>query len=205
MSQEILALVGEMGWGNVEIQMAFQCAPLIAGLKLSNLLMIGNEDLQKVKNIMQRTRLSYYIVAVTPEKTAVLLFDRKLLEQYLHRNDVWGIFQKMGYQDSVMGRILYDFRERYQKYLAGEREFPHEMGLLLGYPVEDVEGYILNDGENCLYTGYWKVYENLSQKLCLFHEFEKARDALLQLLSTGFGIVEIIQKRLLTQSLCVSV
>ena len=73
----------------------------------------------------------------------------------------------MGYQDDTMGKILYAFRQRYEGYLLRNQEFPHEMGLLLGYPVEDVEGFILNEGENCLYIGYWKVYENLSEKMVL--------------------------------------
>ena len=32
--------------------------------------------------------------------------------------------------------------------------FPHEIGLLLGYPVEDVLGFIRHQGKNYLYTGY---------------------------------------------------
>ena len=32
--------------------------------------------------------------------------------------------------------------------------FPHEIGLLLGYPVEDVLGFIRYQGKNYLYTGY---------------------------------------------------
>ena len=70
---------------------------------------------------------------------------------------VWQIFQDMGYQDHAMGKILYAFRQRYEGYLLRNQEFPHEMGLLLGYPVEDVKGFIRNGGENCLYIGYWKV------------------------------------------------
>ncbi len=34
------------------------------------------------------------------------------------------------------------------------KQFPHEMGLLLGYPVEDVVGFMENNGKNYLYSGY---------------------------------------------------
>ena len=54
-------------------------------------------------------------------------------------------------------------------------EFPHEMGLLLGYPVEDVEGFIENKGHNYLYAGYWKVYGHVEEKKALFNRYEEAR------------------------------
>lgn len=38
MSREIFELVREMDLKNIEIQLALQCAPLITGLKVSNLL-----------------------------------------------------------------------------------------------------------------------------------------------------------------------
>ncbi len=36
--------------------------------------------------------------------------------------------------------------------------FPHELGLFLGYPLEDVQGFIQNDGKNYLFKGFRKVY-----------------------------------------------
>ena len=47
---------------------------------------------------------------------------------------------------------------RYRAYMNGSKIFPHEMGLLLGYPVEDVTGFMVHGGKNSLYSGYWKVY-----------------------------------------------
>lgn len=200
MSQEILNVVQGTDWKDIEMQIALHCAPLIAGLKLSNLLMIQNKDLDRTTSLLKRAGISYFVVAVTNGKAAVLLFDRRQLELYLQEEKVWQIFRDMGYQENVMGKILYAFRQRYEGYLLRNQEFPHEMGLLLGYPVEDVEGFILNEGENCLYIGYWKVYENLSEKMALFRQFEKARDVLLRLLSGGTTIVEVVRKRLLIQS-----
>ena len=200
MSQETVDIVHEIDWKDIEMQIAFHCAPLIAGLKLSNLLMLRNEDLDRATSLLKRAGLSYFVVAVTNGKAAVLLFDRHRLEAYLREEKVWQIFQDMGYQDHAMGKILYAFRQRYEGYLLRNQEFPHEMGLLLGYPVEDVKGFICNGGENCLYIGYWKVYENLAEKMILFRQFEKARDMLMGLLSNGVTIVEVVQKRLLVQS-----
>lgn len=200
MSQETFDILQGTDWKDIEMQIAFHCAPLIAGLKLLNLLMIQNKDLDRTTSLLKRAGISYFVVAVTNRKAAVLLFDRHWMEIYLQEEKVRQIFRDMGYQEDAMGKILYAFRQRYEGYLLRNQEFPHEMGLLLGYPVEDVEGFILNEGENCLYIGYWKVYENLSEKMALFRQFEKARDVLLRLLSDGITIVEVVRKRLLIQS-----
>ncbi len=200
MSHETLDIIQGIDWKDIEMQIAFHCAPLIAGLKLSNLLMLQSEELDRGTSILKRAGISYFVVAVTNGKVAVLLFDRQRLETYLRKEEVWKIFQDMGYQNHAMGKVLYAFRQRYEGYLLWNQEFPHEMGLLLGYPIEDVKGFILNEGENCLYTGYWKVYENLPEKMIVFRQFEKARDMLIGLLSNGITIAEVVQKCLLVHS-----
>ena len=74
---------------------------------------------------------------------------------------------------------------------AGGR-FPHEMGLLLGYPAEDVKGFVENEGKNFLYSGYWKVYADVEEKRRLFQKFENAKETVIQLLSYGVGIQDIL-------------
>lgn len=66
------------------------------------------------------------------------------------------------------------------------------MGIVLGYPVEDVEGFIKNEGRNFLYSGYWKVYENIEEKKRIFRKFEKARDSLMVLFANGINVKDII-------------
>ena len=193
MSQDILEIARGMNWKDIEMQIVMQCAPLIARLKLSNLLMAQNEDLSRIRQILRRTGISYYVLAVTQKKTAMLLYNRRQLEDYLARENVHQILEDMGYTNMHLGEILFHFSKRYHNFVEGKQEFPHEMGLFLGYPVEDVIGFIENDGENCLYTGYWKVYANLSEKKALFQKFETAREHLIQLLSDGLGLVEIVQ------------
>ena len=81
---------------------------------------------------------------------------------------------------------------RYEAYMKKEFDFPHELGLILGYPVEDVTGFIEHNGKNYLHSGYWKVYHNPSAKRKLFERFEQAKESVIQLVSTGVSIVDII-------------
>ena len=58
MSTEILEIVQQMDLHNAETQLALQCAPLIAGVKISNLLVVstGMEDAvnsaEKIRNFI---------------------------------------------------------------------------------------------------------------------------------------------------------
>lgn len=192
MSQEIYEIVKGMDLENIETQLALQCAPLITGLKVSNLLIIpkGNEEV--VKRILNRTGISYYRLIQTRTKTTFLLFRRNELEEFLSDENVRNVFMKAGYKSLQIGKILRTFSLRYEAYMQGDKSFPHEMGLLLGYPVEDVVGFVENNGKNFLYSGYWKVYENQKAKVKLFDKFKVAEETLIHLLSNGLSMSDII-------------
>lgn len=192
MSQEIYEIVKGMDLENIETQLALQCAPLITGLKVSNLLIIpkGNEEV--VKRILNRTEISFYRLIQTRTKTTFLLFRRNELEEFLSDENVKNVFIRAGYKSLQIGKILRTFSLRYEAYIQGDKSFPHEMGLLLGYPVEDVVGFVENNGKNFLYSGYWKVYENQKDKVKLFDKFKVAEETLIHLLSNGLSMSDII-------------
>ena len=61
------------------------------------------------------------------------------------------------------------------KRLAECEEFPHEIGLFLGYPPEDVCGFIENkDGCKCI--GCWKVYGDVEASKKMFAKYKKCTD-----------------------------
>ncbi|MDD6206946.1 MAG: DUF3793 family protein [Clostridiales bacterium] len=194
MSREVFELVREMNHDDIETQLALQCAPVIVGLKTSNLLIVENGNMHKVKNILKGSVMSCYVLLASEKKTTILLYNKRKLDLFLSDGKVKELLEELGYGSTVLGDILPVFRARYEKYMymSGGTVFPHEMGILLGYPVEDVKGFIINDGKNSLYTGYWKVYSNLAEKLQLFQKFEWAKETLVQLVSKGVSMEDII-------------
>ena len=162
MSRETWEILQQMEPKDVELQLALQCAPLIAGLKPSNLFNIPCEGVCQVRELIRDTGISMYVLFSTGRKAAVLLYRRESLEEYMEQEPVKRMLHKLGYQDTSLEAVLPVFRMRYRRYMQERRDFPHEMGLLLGYPVEDVRGFIEHQGRDYLCTGYWKVYENRS-------------------------------------------
>ena len=192
MSQEVFELVQGMDLKSIETQIALQCAPLISGLKVSNLLIISAEDEALVRVILRRSGISFFRLLRTGEKVTFLLFRKNPLEAYLKQQEVEAMLAEAGYAELSLGNILSTFQKRYAHYMSAGGRFPHGMGLLLGYPAEDVKGFVENEGKNFLYSGYWKVYADVEEKRRLFQKFENAKETVIQLLSYGVGSQDIL-------------
>ncbi|MDE7122430.1 MAG: DUF3793 family protein, partial [Oscillospiraceae bacterium] len=72
-------------------------------------------------------------------------------------------------------------------------EFPHEIGIFLGYPIEDVLGFIENHGKNYVFNGYWKVYGNAEQARRTFSNYDKCRMFLCNKLKQGYSIYQALK------------
>lgn len=81
--------------------------------------------------------------------------------------------------------------EQLRRRLAAEASFPHEIGLFLGYPLEDVEGFIANSGRNCKCCGCWKVYGDEEQAARCFSRYRKCRAVYLRLWQAGRSVEQL--------------
>lgn len=78
MSREIFEIVKGMDMKDIATQLALQCAPLITGLKISNMLIVAKEDERSVRMILRRTGISCYRLLQNDKKITFLLFHRFL-------------------------------------------------------------------------------------------------------------------------------
>lgn len=117
MSRETWEIVQESGIKNVEIQLALQCAPLIAGLKISNLFQISIEDYIQVLKILKNSRIMIYPLGVKGNTIALLLYRKRSLEGYLDQEKVKELLKEFGYSCTSLKEILVTFRKHYQEYL----------------------------------------------------------------------------------------
>lgn len=98
MSQETWEILCEMEADDVELQLALQCAPLITGLKISNLLTISPEGFTQVGRIVESSVLSLYPLLETEEKMVILLYREDRLEKYLKMPQVQKLLREAGYE-----------------------------------------------------------------------------------------------------------
>lgn len=81
---------------------------------------------------------------------------------------------------------------RLRAYYAGRIAFPHEVGLILGYPVEDVRGFMRDGGRGAKACGRWKVYGDPARAQARFEELGRAEQACKRLYSQGVPMRELL-------------
>ena len=85
MRQEVFEIVQKMDKDNIRTQMALQCAPLITGLKVANLLIIPSKNEKYVGAILDGTDISYIRLAKSECKTTFFLYREERLTAWLMR------------------------------------------------------------------------------------------------------------------------
>ena len=188
MSFDIVDIIKEMDVHSIPLQ----CAPVISGIKISNLLTIPAKSLRELSVVLKKTELSFRILYPGRERLVILIYRETELKEYLEREEVMAFIYKCGYETSDISKIFPVFVKRYMRYMELKQDFPHELGLFLGYPIEDVEGFIKENGKNYLYSGYWKVYKDTELKIRLFKNYEKVQTEIVRLLYEGLDIMDII-------------
>ena len=72
--------------------------------------------------------------------------------------------------------------------MRSSAEFPHEVGLFLSYPPEDVKGFIENRAANAKCTGVWKVYGDERQARQTFAKYKKCTQVYCERWQSGSGL-----------------
>lgn len=179
----------ECKWINEQI--AVQCAPLLAGLKPSNLLIIPTERKEELKAALKGTGFASYCLTEYDGKQVYLLYRVNELMVYLTERSVQELLVELGYEGGELFSLLQKVSQKYTAHKQERAEFPHELGLLLGYPAVDVRGFMEHEGKDFLYSGYWKVYGNVRETVSLFREFKKAKEFVVWLVENGYSIADI--------------
>lgn len=192
MSQEIFEIVKNMDPELLETQLALQCAPVLAGLKISNLLNVSKEQGRLIQSLLGDTELSCYVLLRNGHRMFILIYNKKMLKAYLSNKRVQSFLAGEGYGNMELEEMLQLLSQRYKLHMNKKAGFPHELGVFLGYPMEDVQGFIENNGENFLCLGYWKVYQDQQVKQELFRKFERAKEWLILLVSNGMEFIEAV-------------
>ena len=75
--------------------------------------------------------------------------------------------------------------------LRSQEEFPHEIGLFLGYPPDDVEGFIHYGPKHSKCVGDWRVYGNEEQARRLFAQYRACTRAYQAQLKCGKTVEQL--------------
>ena len=196
MSREVLEMVERMDKKELKTQLALQCAPLLTGIKPSNLLTVtfGNAArgrAEAVEELFRDTDITVHTLCRTKHRAIFLLFRETELLAYLNEEEVKGAMRLYGYQTLRLIDIFEKLCARYQKYMKDRTSFPHELGLLLDI-LRRMFSDLFKTRTELLYSGYWKVYGDVKAAKTTFPRYSEARENVIRLVSSGMEITELL-------------
>lgn len=137
------------------------CAPTLAGIKTGNMFTCPYASkgalLDSIRSINKRLSakgLRLLPLRFSEEKALIYLYRPASLRQDLSGADAARILRQQGYNTDSCEQCVVHLAKK----LRSQEEFPHEIGLFLGYPAEDVCGFMEKGPDCCKCTGCWKVY-----------------------------------------------
>lgn len=174
---------------------AYNAAPAIAKFKPSYLIIFHNKGKRKLydswethkDNIKRELKIKFYELKKFSCSTAVLFYNENQMYRLLREDKNMRFLEAYGYRRGMcLEEVLRILKERYV------RVCPHEMGLFLGYPMEDVMEFIQNPNKEALMYGYWKVYHNAQQAMDTFKRYDEIKMRVIHLISQGVEPYRII-------------
>ena len=104
-----------------------------------------------------------------------MVYRPSLLERHLRQPEIREILVREGYDTESLENMVGQLAGRVGR--SGPCEFPHEIGLFLGYPPDDVEGFIRWGAQCYKCVGDWKVYGDEAQARRLFDQYRRCTRA----------------------------
>lgn len=170
------------------------CSPTLASIKTANLFTYAYSSEEEVQeqialwNASMNDKGIFVMELRRSEKAALIYVCRKsFLERDLKKPGVAQFMKRYGYTSLEPEDAL----KLLQSKLQAQEEFPHEIGIFLGYPLGDVIGFIKNAGQNCKCVGCWKVYCNECEAIKAFARFKKCTSVYVRLWNQGRSVRQL--------------
>lgn len=167
------------------------CAPTLAGIKTASMFTCSFEDEVELREHIRGWNrqltakgLRMLVLRWQCGRALVYLYRPARLRCDLQQELACRLLRERGYGMETPERCVLQLIRR----LSEGEDFPHEIGLFLGYPPEDVCGFIENRAEGCKCVGCWKVYGDAEAAQRLFAKYRKCTDAYCAQLARGKSI-----------------
>ncbi len=151
------------------------CAPTLCHLKAGTLLYWRFPSEDALRSSLLRLNLSWTshdlcaIPLTVDQRCPIYCFRPAMVHAALLHPTAQALLQACGYPPHAsLSHQLAHLRRR----MACTNGFPHEMGLFLGYPPEDVVAY-LQGNHPCLLTGFWRVYHDAEHAAAHFAQMRR--------------------------------
>lgn len=177
-------------------ELAIHTAPTLLGIKCGSLVSLSTDRFDihthiKIfngkasgKSLKIRKLYDY------KNRALLLIYNEKLMQKRLADDEVKGLLSCFGYSPDFSAE---EYLHRLGIRLSENETFPHEIGVFLDYPLEDVIGFMENKGANYKLCGCWKVYGNAEKAKRTFANYVKCRNFLCNKLNQGVDLYQALK------------
>ncbi len=154
------------------------CSPTLAGIKTGNMFYLINNsadivtEIRNLNRIMTGKGLCLIPLRRSDSSTLIYLYRPDFLKRDLDLPGAEEILEKKGYPCGNPGCCI----ARLVRHLMEDEQFPHEIGLFLGYPPSDVKKFMEDSRKGVKCNGCWKAYSNECEAKKLFEKYKKCRE-----------------------------
>lgn len=171
-----------------ESLLANYCAPTLKQYKCANMFHLPKNDDTLITFIQQYNKEFnqkgiFFILIEQENQYTIYVYNSKLID-YISSNAVQEFLKSYHYPNSFE-LCLQELKKR-----LNTKNFPHEIGVFLGYPLNDVKGFI--EHKPYYLIGDWKVYTNVNEAKKQFDLFKQAKQSMLQQIQNGYELAQII-------------
>ena len=155
------------------------CSPTLAGMKTGNMFTCHYSDINEMRKAVRFwnrlfTKKGLRVLPLRFQKNCALIYIYRpsYLCRDLKNETACRLLCERGYGMKTPEHCIVQLMKRMNTY----KEFPHEIGLFLGYPPEDVSGFIEHNAKDCKCAGCWKVYGNAQEAQKTYAKYKKCTD-----------------------------
>ena len=171
------------------------CAPTLAGHKCGSLFSWRKtygrdlaQDVAAVNRLLQPKGVRIRLLKYCPAGALVYVYRPSMLKKRLADPDIRAFLKAQGYESLLPADALAALARR----IHCGREFPHEIGIFLDYPLEDVIGFISHHGAKFRCLGCWKAYTDEEKAERTFALYRKCRLVYLNCYhNKGYGVTRL--------------
>ncbi|MBP3735743.1 MAG: DUF3793 family protein [Lachnospiraceae bacterium] len=171
------------------------CSPTFAGIKTGSLFSVSYEsrealhgEVRRLNRTLSGKGLRAVPLRLGKRRALIYIYRPGFLRRDLQNACAARLLSERGYtpwnSDLCVAQLI--------RQMARQKDFPHEIGLFLGYPPEDVEGFIEHRDKGCKCTGFWRVYGDRETAEKQFSRFRKCTDMYRRMIENGKPIEELI-------------
>ncbi|MBQ7821090.1 MAG: DUF3793 family protein [Clostridia bacterium] len=155
------------------------CSPTLAGMKTGSIFTCEytskdslKENIRKLNRTLGKKGLRVLPLRFHKGRALIYVFRPTHLSRDLRHDTAARLLSQRGYVPDTPDHCVNTLIDK----LEQSKDFPHEIGLFLGYPPEDVSGFIENNAHGYKLVGPWKVYGDEDAARKLFAKYKKCTD-----------------------------